>query len=174
MLFNKVIGLNLMEKNKKVFQRKAVRAIIINEDKILLIKTNKGDFKFPGGGIKEKEDFTESLLRELTEETGYIDYKVIEKTGVVIENLVDQYEPSAYFQMISHYYSCDLMSNRTIEQKLDTYELELEFTPVWISIDQAISKNEEAMIKQNHNPWIERENTVLKLLLEELNKKEKN
>ena len=50
----------------KVFQRNAVRAIISNEQgKLLLIKSNLGDYKFPGGGIEEGENEKQALIREI-------------------------------------------------------------------------------------------------------------
>ena len=34
--------------------RTAVRGIILRDDMILLIRTAKGDLKFPGGGLEER------------------------------------------------------------------------------------------------------------------------
>ncbi len=52
-------------------KRLAARAVIIIDGKILLIKTNKGDYKFPGGGLEKGESHTIALKREVLEETGY-------------------------------------------------------------------------------------------------------
>ena len=54
------------QKFSKVFQRNAVRAIISNEQgNLLLIKSNLGDYKFPGGGIEEGENEKQALIREI-------------------------------------------------------------------------------------------------------------
>ena len=40
---------------KKSFKRIAVRGVVIRGEEILLVKSNKGDYKFPGGGINKGE-----------------------------------------------------------------------------------------------------------------------
>lgn len=46
MYFNEVIGLKEVDKEEKVFYRVAIRAVILKEDKILMVKSNTGDYKF--------------------------------------------------------------------------------------------------------------------------------
>lgn len=41
--------------NQNVVQREAVRAVFFRDDHILMMLSNKGDYKFPGGGIEGKE-----------------------------------------------------------------------------------------------------------------------
>lgn len=36
-------------------QRTAVRGVIHYQNKILMVQTNRGDYKFPGGGMEEGE-----------------------------------------------------------------------------------------------------------------------
>ena len=62
-------------------QRTAVRGVIHYQNKILMVQTNCGDYKFPGGGMEEGETEKETLLREITEETGYTDIHIGVKTG---------------------------------------------------------------------------------------------
>ncbi|WP_400245258.1 NUDIX domain-containing protein [Niallia sp. JL1B1071] len=134
MYFNERIGLDIKEEHHKIRRRVAVRAVIMEKQKILLVQTNKGDFKFPGGGVERNEGLIEALSREVKEETGYTHCAVKECMGKVIENQVDQYDKQAYFQMISHYYMCELVKSEKGELELDAYESELEFTPVWVSV----------------------------------------
>lgn len=57
---------------------KRVRAIIIRQNKILLIKRikpNKTYWVFPGGGIEKGETTEQALIREIKEESG-LDIKV--------------------------------------------------------------------------------------------------
>ncbi|AYV69238.1 MULTISPECIES: hypothetical protein [Niallia] len=50
MQFNERIGRDIKGEYQKIRRRVAVRAVMIEKQKILLMQTNKGDFKFPGGG----------------------------------------------------------------------------------------------------------------------------
>jgi 8-oxo-dGTP pyrophosphatase MutT (NUDIX family) len=51
--------------------RVSSRAIILNDDKILLICFGNGlYYSFPGGGIEEHETATQAVVREVMEETG--------------------------------------------------------------------------------------------------------
>lgn len=162
MRFNERIGLDISDEHHKIHRRVAVRAVIIEKQKVLLMQTNKGDFKFPGGGVEGNEGLEEALWREVKEETGYTHCTVKECMGKVIENQVDQDDKQAYFQMVSHYYMCELTNKGKVEKELDAYEVELDFKPVWISVGKAIEENEYAVSQFNCNPWVARENLVLK------------
>lgn len=53
--------------------RKIVRAIVIKDNKIAVIKRIKKDrtyYVFPGGGVEEGETFKEAIIREIKEELG--------------------------------------------------------------------------------------------------------
>ncbi|MEK5038658.1 GNAT family N-acetyltransferase [Sporosarcina sp. FSL K6-3457] len=90
-----------MEDDSKVTSREAIRAVIIRKNKILLLHTNKGDYKFPGGGVEGQESHSECLIREVAEETGYINFIIKDKLGSVIERKFDEYDSTALFQMTS-------------------------------------------------------------------------
>ncbi|WP_088034886.1 NUDIX domain-containing protein [Evansella clarkii] len=165
MIINKVFGIREIDESKfKLRERTAVRAVIISGGKILMLHTNKGDYKFPGGGAEKGETHAACLTREVAEETGYFNAVAGEKTGVVIERKLDEYEADTFFQMTSHYYFCKVPGEKS-QQKLDGYEAEQEFTPVWIYIEEAIRQNEAAAKEPEHNGWIQRETFVLKELL---------
>ena len=51
--------------------REAARGIIIENNQILLVFSEKfKDYKLPGGGLEKNENFEQALLREVKEETG--------------------------------------------------------------------------------------------------------
>ena len=64
----------------KILQRVACKALIIYDDKILILReaptykegTNIGKFQLPGGRIEVGEPFLSGLKREISEETGLI------------------------------------------------------------------------------------------------------
>lgn len=164
MYFNKFTGIEKID-GKQVRVREAVRAIIIQKDKVLMVQSNKGDFKFPGGGVESGETHKEALIREVLEETGYVDTTVGEKIGVFVDRSEDTYNEDGLFEMYSHYYLCECRGE-TVAQQLEGYELEQDFTPKWILIEEAISQNERAQKLIGYNGWIKRENYVLCKLMD--------
>ena len=169
MLFNYVFGLQEINKEKvSVNCREAVRAIIIQNDNILMVHCNKGDYKFPGGGMNKEETHEEALKREVREETGYVVKGVKEKIGITTERNLDAYQKEAVFEMISYYYICEISDEQTL-QELDDYEANLDFQPVWIHLDKVIHLNEEVLKNKEKSPWVHRELNVLKELREYYN-----
>ncbi|WP_281974298.1 NUDIX hydrolase [Halobacillus litoralis] len=164
MIFNEVVGLTEKEINScKLIQREAVRGVIIQNGKLLMVHSNKGDYKLPGGGVEQKEAHEDALVREIAEETGCSGCTMQDKIGVVTERHIDRHEQDAVFQMNSHYYLCD-WAGEVSEQQLDGYEAKQNFTPVWLTIDAAITQNEKILKHNERNGWIERENVVLNKL----------
>ncbi|MEH6937401.1 NUDIX domain-containing protein [Bacillus sp. JJ664] len=165
MLFNVLLGIEELNKQEvNIKYREAVRAVIIQDHKILLIHSNLGDYKFPGGGLEKNESHTDGLLREVAEETGYINCTVKERMGLVIERHIDEYDDNFYFEMTSHYYLFELNNSNKVAQQLDDYEAAQEFVPKWLTIDEAIEKNQNVLNQSEKNRWIHRENFVLKEL----------
>lgn len=76
---------NLTEPEASVLpQRYGTRIIVLNNDnKIILIKVEKGDyFTLIGGGIEDNEDIEKGMIRECKEESGY-DVSVITTLGYI-------------------------------------------------------------------------------------------
>nr|WP_052268527.1 NUDIX domain-containing protein [Jeotgalibacillus malaysiensis] len=102
------------------------------------------------------------MIREVREETGYINCNVKEKAGVVIERRVDEYTTDTLFEMTSHYYICELLNEEKVPQQLDEYESILNFTPKWVSVEEAITQNSNLIKSFEKNSWLQRETFVLK------------
>lgn len=168
MIIDEVLGIQKIKDPKiKIANRYAARAIVIQDNKILMVHTNKGDYKFPGGGIKKAESHEEALRREVTEETGYIVDQMQEQAGIIVQRNPNQFDTGGIFQMTSYYYFCNVKSDKT-EQHLDKYEQDQEFSPVWIDIDEVIAKNEAILTQKNSqiNPWVYRETLALRRIKE--------
>lgn len=166
MLFNYVLGIEEINKeNMRVNCREAVRGIIFYNNNILMVHCNKGDYKFPGGGIDTGENHEEALRREIREETGYIVDSVLNKIGIVTERNIDTFDEESIFEMTSYYYLCNINDGQVL-QELDDYEKELDFQPIWVNLDEAIFNNENLLKNQTGdiNPWVNRETIVLKTL----------
>ena len=154
-------GINLQG---KAIERTAVRAVVRRGRKLLMVySTNIGDYKFPGGGVDVGETHTQTLYREVQEECGMRLTTVGEEIGAVIEYNFASDEGFDLFKMTSHYYHCDVQDGFGL-QKLDSYEQDLGFKPVWIDIDEAIQANRLLLNTPEQPEWLRREIFVLEYL----------
>lgn len=173
MPFNKFLGLEVFEDaHFPLNVRQAVRAVIFCDGQILMIRSDRGDYKLPGGGIEEDESHEKALLREVAEETGYSGCSVKENIGTVTERYADAFEPETYFEMISHYYTCELTDFTRGPLMLSAQEREQNFRPVWIGLDEALRSNHGLLLQHAANRWIQRENFVLSQLKTRLAKRQ--
>jgi 8-oxo-dGTP pyrophosphatase MutT (NUDIX family) len=154
-------GINI---NGKTIHRTAVRAVILRAHDLLMVySTNVGDYKFPGGGVDNGESHEQTLARELCEECGASLLSVDGELGAVIEYNFAKEKDFDVFKMTSHYYFCQV-SDGFGAQKLDDYERDLGFKPVWVNIDDAISTN-KALLNSDKTPkWLRREIFVLEYI----------
>lgn len=162
MYFNKLIGNGKMpESTEKIIHRTAARAVIVRNGKILLVHSRRGTYGLPGGGVEAGESCADALVREVAEETGYIHCKAKGKIGEVAEHRLDHFEKGAYFQMVSHYYLCELIDDEKISQQPDDHEWEPGNSAVWIEPAQAMRENQIALEGNAGFVFIHRENFVL-------------
>jgi len=153
--------------NGNIILRNAVRAVIINGNKILMAHLEKTDeYKFPGGGRNENETIEDAIKREVLEEVGYNVISIKEKIGTITEYAIAQEGGNNIFKMISDYYLADI-ENKQLKQNLEEYEKELLFKPCWIEIKNAYKINNDKIIKKyKMTSGINRETIALRYLCE--------
>ena len=145
--------------------RVAVRGIIFVNGKLLLIQSNFGEVKFPGGGKEGDESDQDTLIRETLEETGFhVIPNSIREFGEVVEKRMSVHEPMIWHQ-INRYYFCDIEEFQE-ECRYTENELKHGFHQVWYTLDDAIAVNEEMLSKEGKKAWNQREYNVLKMLKE--------
>ena len=85
-------------KNKNPKLRTASRGIIIRDDGKIAVfnKSNKNEYKLPGGGTENSETPEETFKREILEETGCI-VEIIEQLGTT-----EEYKGKSNFKQISN------------------------------------------------------------------------
>jgi 8-oxo-dGTP pyrophosphatase MutT (NUDIX family) len=154
--------------NGNIIFRRAVRAVIINKNKILMAHLEKTDeYKFPGGGREDYETVDEALKREVLEEVGYNVIKINEKIGTITEFAIAKEGGNNIFKMISEYYLVEV-ENIQLKQNLEEYEKELLFKPCWIEIINAYRKNYEKIFEKcSTTTGIQRETIALEKLCKE-------
>lgn len=149
-----------------VLRRKAVRAVVWRQGLLLMVRTIKGDYKFPGGGQEPGENDADTLVRETLEETGYSVRPAGGLLARVVEQRKDLYDPERYFCMTSLYYPCELCAAQPGAQALSGYELELKMRAVFVRPQEAIEANERLLREQvGVKRWVERETRVLRYLI---------
>ena len=151
----------------RAFIRKAVRAVITNEDRILMIHSGiNGDYKFPGGGIESSETHEQALRREIAEECGLELRTAGKLIGEITEYGSSRDTVYDFFRMDSYYYSCEVDSFDFHELDLDDYEQKLKFRPVWIPPADAAAQNKHLLKSGRKFPrWTIRETYFLDYLL---------
>jgi len=151
-------GINI---SGKTVHRTAVRAVIQRgRDLLMVYSTKVGDYKFPGGGVDLGETHEQALARELREECGASLLSVDGELGAVIEYNFAKEKEFDVFKMTSHYYFCQAGDDFGT-QKLDDYERDLGFKPVWVDIEDAISNNRALLALPTSPDWLRREIFVL-------------
>jgi len=154
-------GINI---NGKTVHRTAVRAVIcLGRELLMVFSSAVGDYKFPGGGVDNGESHEQALARELREECGASLLNVDGELGAVIEYNFAKEKDFDVFKMTSHYYFCQV-SDGFGAQKLDDYERDLGFKPVWVDVDEAISANRSLLNSHTPPEWLRRENFVLEYI----------
>ncbi|MGN0536863.1 MAG: NUDIX domain-containing protein, partial [Acutalibacteraceae bacterium] len=158
-----LVDLKDYQSENTVFYRTAVRGIIKHGSKYLVIHSKYGEYKFPGGGMHDNETLTDTLLREVKEETGYS----VKKDSIHEYLKVTEKRKGLYADimiMVSYYYFCDV-EEQVGERNLDDYEKEYDYQVAWMPLEEIIACNENLSIERIH--WIVRETTVMKELLAE-------
>ena len=143
--------------------RKAIRAIIYQDDKIALVKTRANEYKFPGGGQEKDETDIETLIREVKEETGLeVIPESITEYGLVREKRKSIFNEQESFFQDSYYYCCQVSDNKH-QPQLDDYELEDGYDLVYVTPKEAYHNNIKL---DDHYKWIKRDTLILKELME--------
>lgn len=163
-----VIDLKNYDEKGKVFRRPSARAIILKNNKIYMVHSLLWDYyKFPGGGIEDKESNIDALIRETAEEAGLAVIKdSIKEYGYVHRIQKAKDEGFSMFVQDNFYYFCDV-EDHVINQKLDDYEDDEQFTLELVDPRVAIKANRKSNRDPKKKDMLEREAKVLELLIEE-------
>lgn len=157
---------------KTIFTRLATRGIVIQDDKILLLYTERyDDYSLPGGGLDEGESKIDGMIRELSEETGALNITNVKEFGAY-EEYRPWYKPDYEIQhMISYCYTCEI--NKELgESMMESHEIRNGMKAVWVNIHEAINHNIKTLASSEKKGMsIERELYLLQLIAESISNK---
>lgn len=157
-----IVSNNLHNQSRQKY-RLAARGIILKEDKILMIYSKfYNDYTFPGGGVENGEDEILALKRECIEEAG-VEIKNVKPFCKIYEKR--ELDEETFLLHESHFYLCDIKGYT--ERHLEDYEVALGYETVWVSIDEAIKRDEDKMhllTDHDYKGVLERELLVLNKL----------
>ncbi len=155
--------------NGKAFVRPSVRGIILRNGTVAMVHSIKYDYyKFPGGGMEDEESQTQTLIREVKEESGLVVLPdtIREYGNVSRKQKSDRIGEYEIFIQDNYYYLCDAAAD-VGKQALDDYENEEHFTLEWVKPEHAIAINRTRDHGPKEQMMLEREARVLEMLIQE-------
>ena len=113
--------------------RIGARGIVIREDgKIALFnKSNKNEYKLPGGGVDPGEDIEKAFIREAMEETG-CHVEIIDRLGTI-----EEHKSLGNFKQVSHIF-VGKVTNDTHKLKLTKKEKDEGAKLLWVTKEEAL------------------------------------
>lgn len=138
---DKDIGFKIKELNNSDL-RIAARGIIFNyENKIAIInKTNKNEYKLPGGGIEENEDIEDAFKREVLEETG-CEIEIINNLGIT-----EEYKSNMNSKQISYVFVAKVNKD-TKSLNYTQKEIAEGSRLLWLNFDEGLKLVKESFDK---------------------------
>jgi 8-oxo-dGTP diphosphatase len=144
--------------------RLAVRGVVQRAGEVLLVRTDDGELKLPGGRVEDGESGADAVRREVAEETGAVVVDVEGPWGEVVEHAPAMEPDHDVFTMTSQYYLCSVEDSFG-EQRLDAYERDHGMAPVWLDVDEAVRTVRS--LGAGRSRWTARELLVLERLAAE-------
>lgn len=81
-----------------IYEKYSIRAIIVRDGRLAMQCSREGEYKIPGGGQEPGENYEQTLIREVKEETGlFVRPESICELGEIIELHRDIFEPDKKF-----------------------------------------------------------------------------
>jgi 8-oxo-dGTP pyrophosphatase MutT (NUDIX family) len=117
--------------------RPSVYGVVIQDGKVLLSPQFDDGYDIPGGGVDLGELLTETLVREVKEETG-LDVKPIQVLLVQDDFFFHPYKKKP-FQTPLIYFLCDVVGGEISDANFDEHEKEYAKQAEWVPLDKVPS-----------------------------------
>lgn len=145
-----------------VLEKHTVRAVILRGGKMAMQCSDKGEYKIPGGGVEGSESHTDTLLREVREETGLlVKPESITPIGEILELREDVFDKGVKYVCHSYFYFCEVF-DEVVETQMTASEIAKGFHPVWESPAAIVTANEAIQTEA----WQKRDTEFIRMLAE--------
>lgn len=155
---------------QRVLNRRAARGIVLRDGRLLLLYTERyNDFSLPGGGVDAHEELETALARELEEETGARNVRVLDAFGRVDELRPHWHPEYPFMAMKSFIYRCEIDAALG-EARMESYERDAGMRVAWTGVEEAIAHNHAVMARGEASMGlsIQRETLVFERIRDEL------
>jgi 8-oxo-dGTP pyrophosphatase MutT (NUDIX family) len=120
---------------RQVYYQAAGGVVVHNGKVLLLDRPSRGEVRLPKGHIEEGESPAETALREVREETGYINLSIVAELGSQQIEFVDPYRERRVTRD-EHYFLMRLHDEKQIKRERH----ELKFIPQWVAAADAVAR----------------------------------
>ncbi len=145
-----------------VYEKYSVRGIIRRDGRLAMQCSSGGEYKIPGGGPEEGEDFQNALIREIREETGLsVRPETISELGEILEKRRDLFDPRKQYICHSLFYSCEAGEEQA-PLKLTASEIAKGYRLRWATPEEIYRRN----MQIETEPWIVRDTAFVKMILD--------
>ena len=127
----------------------SVRAIVFDEDRVLVMTNLDGTHIVPGGRVEQGESFEEALRRELLEEAG-VEVRVIAQIGVVhLRHTTPKPKnhPFPYPDFLWPIYAASVVGQRLDARVDDDYEIASQFLTLQEVRSLGLEDHEKAFLE---------------------------
>ncbi|SER96741.1 NUDIX hydrolase [Lachnobacterium bovis] len=143
-----------------VFEKHAVRTIIVKENKIATQHGTAGDYKIIGGGIENGETYIDTIIREAREEAGLlVKRNSVKELGEIEEIREDLYQKNLKYVCHSYFYFCEV-EDEMVETNMTLSEIKKGYHLCWATPEEIIDANSYFY----YSPWIYRDTMFVKML----------
>jgi len=145
-----------------VFEKYNPRAIIMRDGKLAMQRSRNGIYKIPGGGREGDESFLDTLVREVSEETGLVvRASSVYELGEITEIRRDIFDETVKYICHSLFYFCEIEDEQR-ELNLTASEKEKGFYVEWATPQEIYDNN----VALSNEPWIMRDTAFIKMLID--------
>ena len=124
-----------------IYEKYSIRAIIVRDGRLAMQCSQEGEYKIPGGGQEPGENYEQTLIREVKEETGlYVRPESICELGEIIELHRDIFEPDKKFICHSLFFYCDVLDEQA-PLSLTPSEIAKGYQLKWATPEEVYHRN---------------------------------